>query len=420
MPHAIVSVGPYAGTDDFGYDAMGNMTTRDEAGVSWIQPFNADGRLESVTDQGTSDAWDFVYNGDGVRVRQENPDGTTTLFIAGGSYEVVLDAQGEEVSIRKYYALGGQRVMREDDTNHYLLTDHLGSGVGIADEAGSLISEQRYMPYGLPRLEPGIGETDFGFTGQHGLEAVSLVDYNARWYSPSAGRWTQVDTDRPSPIQGGQAWNLFSYVSNNPIKFADPTGNKIEEGCGMGGPDNCELPHLGKDLHPESDGDSSAETGDGNSEGPITSMILRIPLSAETLEQLSTGLDVLAWILDLYSSGVVLYGGVVGAGIAAPFTLGGPEVPVVTGAAGAGIAELAVQTPLAWANAAATISTIFTLMADTKEGSTRIESLTVSNRVANSTALSTVGWINKEAFISLVWQTAAVSNDFGWTSLPWH
>ena len=111
-----MSVARTAGTDEFGYDSMGNMTTRDEAGSSWIQPFTADGRLESVTDQGNSDEWGFIYSGDGARVGQSNPDGTTTLFIAGGSYEVVIDAQGEEISSCKYYALGGQRVMREDDS----------------------------------------------------------------------------------------------------------------------------------------------------------------------------------------------------------------------------------------------------------------------------------------------------------------
>ncbi len=169
---------------------MGNMTTREEGGASWNQPFTADGRMAGITNQGTSDSWDFMYNGDGTRAGQENPDGTTTLLIAGGSYEVVIDSQGQEISVRKYYAIGGQRVMREDDTNYYLLTDHLGSVVGISDESGSLISQQRYMPYGLSRLEPGIDETDFGFTGQRQLPTIGLQDYVGRWYVASLGRWT--------------------------------------------------------------------------------------------------------------------------------------------------------------------------------------------------------------------------------------
>ncbi len=155
---------------------------------------------------------------------QENPDGSTTLFIAGGTYEVVIDSEGAETSIRKYYAIGGQRVMREDDANYYLLTDHLGSVVGVADGGGDLVSEQRYMPYGTPRLEPGIDGTDFGFTGQRSLEAVGMMDYDARWYETALGRFTKPDSSLTGP------WDLvtlnrYVYVNNNPVRYSDPTGH---------------------------------------------------------------------------------------------------------------------------------------------------------------------------------------------------
>ncbi len=120
------------------------------------------------------------------------------------------------IPVHKYYAIGGQRVMREDDSNYYLLTDHLGSVVGIADGSGSFISEQRYMPYGLPRLDPGIDETDFGFTGQRALVGGGMIDYRARWYVDLLGIFAQVDTAIRS--EG------YRYVRNNPIRYLDPTG----------------------------------------------------------------------------------------------------------------------------------------------------------------------------------------------------
>jgi hypothetical protein len=60
------------------------MTARQEAGASWVQPYNAEGRRESVTNSGTGDAWAFGCDGDGIRVRQDNLDGATTFFLAGG------------------------------------------------------------------------------------------------------------------------------------------------------------------------------------------------------------------------------------------------------------------------------------------------------------------------------------------------
>jgi uncharacterized membrane-anchored protein YitT (DUF2179 family) len=79
----------------------------------------------------------------------------------GGAYEVTGS------TIRKYYSFAGMMVaMRDADGIKYLLTDHLGSMVAITDASGTLISEQRYLPFGQVREDVGtIAQTDFGYTG---------------------------------------------------------------------------------------------------------------------------------------------------------------------------------------------------------------------------------------------------------------
>jgi hypothetical protein len=154
--------------------------------------------------------------------------------------------------------------------------------------------------------------------------------------------------------------------------------------------------------------------------GPITDFIIALPFSSGFYTNVSTGLDISAWLLDVYSVGVVTYGGIYGAGVAAPFIpAGAPEVPVVTGLAGIGIAELAVQPLLNTANWLALGSTTASVIADTKAGNTRLEQGKVSPSVGNSMTLTTLGFANKEAYISLSLQSIAVANDLGWTSLPW-
>lgn len=98
--------------------------------------------------------------------------------------------------------------------------------------------------------------------------------------------------------------------------------------------------------------------------------------------------------------------------------VGGPAVPTVTGLAGMVVAEFYVQPILTFGNIFASASTISTVIADTKAGNTRIKDGVFSSSVSNSFTLTATGWANKEAYLSLIIQSVALTNDFGWTSLP--
>lgn len=50
------------------------------------------------------------------------------------------------------------------------------------------------------------------------------MDYNARMYSPTLGRFIQPDTIVPDMFNP-QSLNRYSYVLNNPIRYTDPTGH---------------------------------------------------------------------------------------------------------------------------------------------------------------------------------------------------
>ena len=63
--------------------------------------------------------------------------------------------------------------------------------------------------------------------GQHDLNSQSntfslgLMDYNARFYSQTLGRFIQADSVTPG---GPQGLNRYAYVDNNPISRNDPNG----------------------------------------------------------------------------------------------------------------------------------------------------------------------------------------------------
>jgi len=125
-----------------------------------------------------------------------------------------------------YYAFGGQTVaMYDGESLIYYLTDHLGSMVVALDSSGNLLSQQRYLPFGEVREDVGtITQTDFGYTSQRSLPELGLMDYRARFYSPALGRFLQADTIAPGGDKP-QTWNRFTYSSNNPIRYNDPSGH---------------------------------------------------------------------------------------------------------------------------------------------------------------------------------------------------
>ena len=129
-----------------------------------------------------------------------------------------------------YYSIGTETVgMRQhqdgDDELYWLLGDHLGSTSLSYKTDGSETLRQFYYPFGNLRgsTTPTV-PTDQGFTGQTLDESTGLMHYNARYYDPLVGRFISADTIVPNPADPQQL-NRYTYVTNNPIRYVDPSGH---------------------------------------------------------------------------------------------------------------------------------------------------------------------------------------------------
>jgi RHS repeat-associated protein len=227
QPHAVASLST---GESYTYDANGNMISRSEKGIDWTQSYNVENRLASMGN-GT-DTWEFIYDGDGNKVKQINPDGSVSLFLYGGLVTM------EDTAMTSYYSIAGIQVgYKNSDGMNYLLIDHQGSVIGVMDSSAVLQEEVRYLPFGSVRGEIGILGTDLEYTGQRALQFTGLMDYKARFYDTDLGRFTQPDTIVPG-VGDPQGWNRFSYVKNNPIVRIDPSGNRP---CWAGNNYRCNL-----------------------------------------------------------------------------------------------------------------------------------------------------------------------------------
>jgi RHS repeat-associated protein len=146
--------------------------------------------------------------------------GATTTYIVGAHYEVT------DGVVTKYCFAGAQRVaMRKGSTLSYLLGDHLGSTSITTNTSGTLVSEMRYKPWGETRYTSGTTPTQYQYTGQRNDSYINLLWYGSRHYDPELGRFIQPDSIVPTFVQGVQAYDRFAYVSNNPVRYNDPTGH---------------------------------------------------------------------------------------------------------------------------------------------------------------------------------------------------
>ncbi|MBC7250364.1 MAG: RHS repeat-associated core domain-containing protein [Anaerolineae bacterium] len=86
----------------------------------------------------------------------------------------------------------------------------------------------------------GPGTTDYCFTGQRVEAGLGLLDYCARFYDPALGRFISADTLVPNP-GNPQDLNRYAYVRNNPLRYTDPSGHRVDP-FGVGARDEDELP----------------------------------------------------------------------------------------------------------------------------------------------------------------------------------
>lgn len=123
----------------------------------------------------------------------------------------------------------------DDSGAIYHHQDALGSTVALTNSAGALIERYTYDVFGAPMIRDAGGSViaqsaqgnRFLFTGREWIAEVGLYDYRNRAYSPQLGRFFQTD-----PIRfDSDDVNLYRYVQNNPVDWADPEGLETLKQC---------------------------------------------------------------------------------------------------------------------------------------------------------------------------------------------
>ena len=186
-----------------------------------------------------------VYNGEGMRIRQyENGnDWARQYFYIGGALAIstdgsnenfvksenILDPSGTILAARREAKDGEQIEGSAYWIYHYDAQGSATNLVGVKDGALYRAEENVYDAFG--NEETGMKETvssvqnDIKFTGAT-LDNSGTYYLGSRHYDPNTGRFLQQDTFK-GDVYSPWTQNLYTYTSNNPVNYIDPTGHSI-------------------------------------------------------------------------------------------------------------------------------------------------------------------------------------------------
>lgn len=199
------------------YDDNGNtIELVDPDGRKLSLQWTTDDKLAKVIDSAGTET-SSIYDASGARVRRESAGNVTMFF---GPF-VELDPRG--VLTRSYYA-AGHLLERTGTTATYFIEDARGAVRLVFDAKPRLIEADEYAAFGgvAQRTGSAVNETELGCSR---LDAnVGLYTMGARTYDPVLGQFLSADSIVPS-LARPQSFDRYSYVENDPINFADPSGH---------------------------------------------------------------------------------------------------------------------------------------------------------------------------------------------------
>lgn len=217
-------------TVEYTYDANGNMLADANKGISSIEYnyLNLPTKV-TVNGNGNDGTIDYVYSADGVKLKKTiSTTGVKTLYANGYLYEG---------STLQFFPQTEGYVSVENGSYKYVYNykDHLGNvrlSYTDANNDGNItqneiIRESNYYPFGMAhkgynKNVNSLGNSiakKFMFGGKEYQDELGIawMDFGARNYDASLGRWMNTD-----PLE--QFHSPYVYAGNDPIRYMDPTG----------------------------------------------------------------------------------------------------------------------------------------------------------------------------------------------------
>ena len=192
----------------------------------------------------------FTYDANGMRTQRVEPDGTTYKYIYNGGLLSQMTV-GSNTLYFTYDANGVPVSVILNGTAYYYVTNLQGDVVAIVDSHGGTVAKYVYDAWGnildssffFRKKDPVTGNYEYNEdTSANAIGRLNPLRYRgyvydtetgwyylqSRFYNPEWGRFITADSVDYLGADGTVAsYNLFSYCSNNPVMYQDPTGHSV-------------------------------------------------------------------------------------------------------------------------------------------------------------------------------------------------
>ncbi|MEM7375661.1 MAG: DUF6443 domain-containing protein, partial [Bacteroidota bacterium] len=227
---------------EYTYDYSGNLTSDANKGINLIEYNQFHKPTKVIKDDGT---WlQYQYSADGTKLRQNvfsssNLLSKRTDYLNGIQYEHDFATPNSNSKIAMISHTEGR--IRIDGTGiiyEGFLRDHLGNNrivfADLNDDHwvdpdpinGEVLQVNHFYPFGMRMaseqtiISPHSNQYLFNGKEQQDELSIGWLDFGARMYDPSIGKWNSKDPIAEfQPIE-----SPYHFAFNNPFNFSDPTG----------------------------------------------------------------------------------------------------------------------------------------------------------------------------------------------------
>ncbi|CAM1366937.1 hypothetical protein TSEDIMI_450005 [Tenacibaculum sediminilitoris] len=214
-------------TDDYTYDANGNMLTDTNKGITSNITYNHLNLPVQINVGGQPIK--YTYDASGAKLKKVS-NGVTTEYAGGFRY---VNGALKDFKHAEGY------VKNDNDTFNYVYsyTDHIGNvrlnyadlnNDGVIQVATEILDEKNYYPFGGTHEGYNTNVNGayypFGYNGkeENDENGLATLDFGSRNYDKWAGRWMNIDPLAEKFVEVSP----YSYAKNNPIFFVDPDGQE--------------------------------------------------------------------------------------------------------------------------------------------------------------------------------------------------